>query len=617
MKTNNRVTHAFAATCCLCAWLSPLALFATTYYASPDGTGSGESVGNPCALMDGVTNKIRRTSNTLVLAPGHYLLTEPVALFGSASPTEPMVLMGATGNPADVILDAQGNSEVMRLDRSVLVTGITMLNGSTVNIPTSSATAASRPTSGVKISTDDNIEGLSIVSNCVVACCTNAYSQWYDYRCGAVAVYQRGLLVNSVVTNNVATKYWGGGILLQNGAEVRGCTIAGNKAVDGGGGIFCHTNAVAIVADCIISNNTATASKCKGGGVSCRVAGASLTLTNCTFYGNSADFGGGLDAVGDVRVRCMDCRFIGNDAENEGGGIHLGTAAKVMLDRCVIDGNRQTSSTYDSKNKYAAAGGGGVFAQSMSADGFISISNCVFRNNSTQARGGGFGHSWTNSVYGEIVNCVFTNNTSLRHGGGMVLREDTARADKPFVIRNCLFAFNNATGTDTDTNLSGIGGGIYLVSHANPILDSCTIVANNSNNKNTSSGVRVGGGGLYHRRTGTVTNCVIALNTLEGSSDIGTGWCLNSSAYVNSCAWPAADGVFLAANGCVNADPKFNDAANGDFTLKVSSPCRDAGVNEGWMAAASDLGGNARIVGNAVDMGCFEFVPHGFTIIFQ
>ena len=186
-----------------------------------------------------------------------------------------------------------------------------------------------------------------------------------------------------------------------------------------------------------------------------------------------------------------------------------------------------------------------------------------------------------------------------------------------FVIRNCRFAFNNATGTDTDSNLSSAGGGIYLVSHANPILDSCTIVANNSNNKNTSSGVKLGGGGLYHRRTGIVTNCVIALNTLEGSSDTGTGWCLNSSAYVNSCAWPAADGVFLAANGCVNADPKFNDAANGDFTLRVSSPCRDAGVNEGWMAAASDLGGNARIVGNAVDMGCFEFVPHGFIIFFR
>ena len=274
METNNRMPHVFSeakglatlsfvATCCLCAWLSPHALLATTYYASPDGTGSGESAGNPCALMDGVTNKIRRTSNTLVLAPGHYLLTEPVALFGSASPTEPMVLMGATGNPADVVLDAQGNSEVMRLDRSVIVTGITMLNGSTVNIPTSSS--SSRPTSGVKISTAGNSEGSSIVSNCVVACCTNAYTKNYGYRCGAVAVYQRGLLVNSVVTNNIATKYWGGGVLLQDGAEVRGCTIAGNKAVDGGGGVFCHTNAVTLVADCLISNNTATADNCKGG----------------------------------------------------------------------------------------------------------------------------------------------------------------------------------------------------------------------------------------------------------------------------------------------------------------------------------------------------------------
>ena len=130
---------------------------------------------------------------------------------------------------------------------------------------------------------------------------------------------------------------------------------------------------------------------------------------------------------------------------------------------------------------------------------------------------------------------------------------------------------------------------------------------------------------LINTGGGTVTNCVIAFNTRAGAAETGTDWCLVDpnntsvlvpSAYVNSCAWPAATGAFLEANGCVNADPRFTDAAHGDFTLRVSSPCRDAGATESWMAASRDLGGNQRVIGKSVDIGCYESAPRGLVLLF-
>jgi hypothetical protein len=91
-----------------------------------------------------------------------------------------------------------------------------------------------------------------------------------------------------------------------------------------------------------------------------------------------------------------------------------------------------------------------------------------------------------------------------------------------------------------------------------------------------------------------------------------------ASAYQNCCVWPAAADAFLAENGCVNADPRFVDAAKGDFSIHRKSPCRDAGIAESWMTGLCDIVGNPRMYGNNVDIGCYECNNfHGLRMILR
>jgi hypothetical protein len=96
----------------------------------------------------------------------------------------------------------------------------------------------------------------------------------------------------------------------------------------------------------------------------------------------------------------------------------------------------------------------------------------------------------------------------------------------------------------------------------------------------------------------TVTNTIVWSNTAPGDmlglgtfsvrySDIEGGW---------------------TGTGNLDADPRFVDAANGDYGLGVGSPCIDKGTSVG--APASDIEGTPRNA--APDMGAYEWT--GFRI---
>lgn len=81
--------------------LSFLAANATTYYASPNGNGNGNSYQTPCSFQEG-TGKLQNPGDTLYLLEGQYdLLTTRLELNGSAAAN--IVISGYPGETA--ILD--------------------------------------------------------------------------------------------------------------------------------------------------------------------------------------------------------------------------------------------------------------------------------------------------------------------------------------------------------------------------------------------------------------------------------------------------------------------------------------------------------------------------------
>ncbi len=56
------------------------------------------------------------------------------------------------------------------------------------------------------------------------------------------------------------------------------------------------------------------------------------------------------------------------------------------------------------------------------------------------------------------------------------------------------------------------------------------------------------------------------------------------------------------------ADPKFRDAATGNYRLRASSPAVNTGLHEAWMDGAVDVDGAPRIQHGAVDMGAYEIL---------
>ncbi len=72
---------------------------------------------------------------------------------------------------------------------------------------------------------------------------------------------------------------------------------------------------------------------------------------------------------------------------------------------------------------------------------------------------------------------------------------------------------------------------------------------------------------------------------------------------LSNCVFYNVKGVSGRA-GVTVADPKFANAASGDFHLVLGSPCIDKG---GTSYGTTDLAGNPRVVNGKIDVGCYEY----------
>jgi hypothetical protein len=113
------------------------------------------------------------------------------------------------------------------------------------------------------------------------------------------------------------------------------CTVTGNTAQNGGGGVV--NRGTVNLTNCAISGNGASG---PGGGV---VNTGTANLTNCTISANTATNGGGLSSNQGLRATLINCTVSDNTATNNGGGLY-DSIGPANLTNCTVSGNTAASS---------------------------------------------------------------------------------------------------------------------------------------------------------------------------------------------------------------------------------------------------------------------------------
>jgi hypothetical protein len=400
-----------------------------------------------------------------------------------------------------------------------------------------------------------------------------------------------------------------------------GCSFVGNTATGNGGGFSSQVGDMKTAIDCTFSNNVAGG---LGGGA------YGTRLVRCTLSGNRALRGGG-SAGGAINA----CAFYTNSAVGDGGGYFAATSYDLIAD-CHFVGNM--------------AGTGGALAFSAGA-----VSNCVFTANAAITNGGAlylqnpipirrstftgnnarFGGAGYNGSYS---NCEFRDNHALVDGGAVYQSLQTSVGST-----NCLVVGNTATGNGggvlggtwiksrfVDNHAGGSGGAAYRSVVGNTVIEENTAVlgggvALGNVTQSLLTGNRAQtGGAVYNSNSHAVNNCTIignfATNSAGGVFSTPNGMALLSSiVYFNSaplsnnysgtlnnfsCLFPIPTG----GNGNIADDPLLIAPAEGNFRLKASSPCINAGNGN---PGSTDLDGRGRVVGGRIDMGAYEFQAAG------
>ncbi|MFH1738914.1 MAG: right-handed parallel beta-helix repeat-containing protein [bacterium] len=363
------------------------------------------------------------------------------------------------------------------------------------------------------------------------------------------------ILADCIISRNTATEGGAGGVSCGNSSvSLIGCTITGNT----GSGFSCSGDPPPILINCTITENTATSRipgrLDDGGGVYCE--DSSPTLVNCTITGNTASAGGGI-ACRRASPSLTNCALAGNMAE-QGGGLYCYQSSPI-LSNCNIDGNAATS--------YA---GGGVYCRDGSAPIFA---DCAINRNSAKIEGGGLSCTESSPM---LTNCVIEGNTTDGYGGGVYCRESFV------ALTNCIVVKNTARYG---------GGGVSSSGGASLALTNCTIAENMASS---------GGGGVHcwQKSFFTLTNCILWNSGSEIQSEPGV------SVIVTYCC---VQGGCLG-EGNISGYPKFADVANGDYRLQNGSPCIDIGLVTA--APNEDAQGRSRPGSDGlVDMGAYESPP--------
>ena len=294
-----------------------------------------------------------------------------------------------------------------------------------------------------------------------------------------------------------------------------------------------------------------------------RIYNSCVNITNTTFYHNLTDSKGGALYAEHSSVNISNCEVDSNFGFNEEGVYMHG--AGFQFNNCKVE----MEDMYFHDNYCTNCYGGGVNFDSC----YVYVNNAVFEDNYA-INAAGMGIQRSNSYEVRISNCLFDNNIAYHYGGAMAMATSS-----PLI--------QNVTMTNNYTIAAG-GGAMQFYSKARPVFKNCIIWGNDWHDGATTiadgSQIFVWG-----------SDCAP-----EFYNSILQGGCEEVHGYENIAVY---DTVTM-----LDSDPMFVDILNRDFQLQCGSPAINSGTSDtaGLMIPEKDLAGNQRIIGNRIDMGCYE-----------
>lgn len=306
-------------------------------------------------------------------------------------------------------------------------------------------------------------------------------------------------------------------------------------------------------------------------------------------------------------------------------GVYLTGAAKPVIRECVIEGNKRMGA-----GPNVAEAGAGVYGhinttgarlvdcvvrgnEGDGVQGPVYCTRCVIRDNQRR----GYAAPWLT----ELIETRVLNNAlaGVRVGNlypgqsPLILRCDisgngegvSSEGDVGVAIRNCRIVGNHGPAISAQVNLSFFGGSVVLV-------EGC-VIANNTSTTPSGAALNSFFGFLEGSRYVTLSRCTIVGNLPAAVSGNAL-----SVEYRDSIIWNQPNLVTgtpaLTVTHCdvqgghpgvgnFALDPQFVAPALGDYHIRSTSPCIDAGTN----GAVNDFEGNPAV--GAIDVGADEFAP--------
>jgi len=400
--------------------------------------------------------------------------------------------------------------------------------------------------------------------------------------------------------------------------KLTGCTVVfdgitfsnGRNNADSYGqsiGTFSATSLT--VTNCIFRNNgDAGIGNITSYGGAIGASGGTLTVLNSTFVGNSlygsdtgSPYGGAIGAAGSATVIVRGSTFVSNRTQlkfgrlSGGGAIYAGGCASLSVESCHFATNHVENTTLWDMSTDNSSYGGTIFVSSTPTvlRDIKVIGSWAYTGDNARGTGWDWGGTFCfagSTVTGENIEIRGTgqqNNTVV--SGSVTVRSGTVS------LTNVLFA-----AVQRGSCLSQSGGTLTVV------------------NGTFADAKKLGTlpGAAYSQYTGSATATANFRNCIVWDNASGFRGSFTNEAFTVNVSYSDIQGETPdPERHILSADPRFKDAAAGDYTLRKRSPCINAGDTTGFTQTDVDLAGNLRVRNGQVDLGCYECEKKGLAIL--